>query len=289
MKKLSLFVAGIILIVFSSCTQAKKETTINAMSFNLRLDTPIDSLNNWQYRKNVAAQIILQKNIDVVGVQEALHNMMEDLESAMPEYTAIGVGREDGKEKGEYSAIFYKTKKFTEKKSGTFWLSETPDVPGSMGWDAACTRVATWVVLEDNETKENFFFVNTHLDHIGVKARQNGVHLMIEKAMKEANGLPFIITGDFNASPDSNVIQYVKNQENPKILMAREIAKEKHDKKGTFHDFGKIAEGEREYIDFIFVSEGCTVLYYEAIDDKLNDIYLSDHNPIWAKITLKQK
>lgn len=269
-------------------SEEKQITKINVMSFNLRYDNSGDGENNWQFRKDTAAKIIKEKHIDIIGTQEALANMMEDLKERLPEYNAIGVGREDGINQGEYSSIFYKKDRFEEIKSGNFWLSETPNTPGSLGWDAACTRIATWAVLKDLQTELTFFFVNTHLDHVGVEARKNGVELMIQKAMKEANGLPFIITGDFNAEPNSDVIGFVKNYQNPKIVWAREIAKNKSDKTGTFHDFGKIAENERSYIDYIFVSENATVPYYEVVDEKLNEIYISDHNPIWATIELSE-
>ena len=178
-----------------------KSLELNVMTYNIRYDNPEDSLNNWQYRKNVAAKIIQTKDIDIVGTQEVLHNQLVDLQERLPEYTAIGVGRQDGKEQGEYSALFYKKNRFTEVSSGYFWLSETPEVAGSKGWDGACERIATWAILKDKQTGREVFAINTHLDHVGKIARQEGVTLLLTKAAELSKGLPIIMTGDFNATP----------------------------------------------------------------------------------------
>jgi endonuclease/exonuclease/phosphatase family metal-dependent hydrolase len=258
------------------------------MTFNIRLDHADDSLNNWQYRKDIAAQAIKNYDVDIVGTQEVLPNQMQDLRERLSEYTALGVGREDGANKGEYSALFYKKDKFKEIKSGTFWLSETPEKPGSMGWDAACTRVATWALLEDITTSKRFFAINTHLDHIGQKARINGVSLILKKAHAIAGGLSVILTGDFNSEPTSDVIQHVISNKIPNHLVnSRDIAITKNDALGTFHDFGRLPENKREYIDYIFVSKGTKVLEYKVAEEKMNNIFLSDHNPVFAKIVIK--
>lgn len=275
------------LVTLFSCQ--KKEMNLNVMSFNIRLDAASDSLNNWKYRKDVAAQIVKNYDIDIVGMQEVTPGQMQDLKDRLTEYTALGVGREDGTngpESGEASPLFFKKDKFKALNSGTFWLSETPDT-ASMGWDAACKRVATWAVLEEISTGNKLFAVNTHLDHVGKVARINGVKLMLDKAMEVAEGYPVVLTGDFNSTPTSDVVQYVLSDENPRHLLAsRDIAEKKKDKQGTFHDFGRISLEEQEYIDYIFVSKGVVVKDYEVIPDKLDNVFLSDHNPIFAKIVI---
>lgn len=288
MKKLLYAVSAILaLTILSSCGESKP-LELNVMTFNIRLDAASDSLNNWKYRKDVAADIIKKYDIDIVGTQEVLPNQMQDLRDRLPEYTALGVGREDGKNEGEFSALFYKKDKFKEIESGTFWLSETPEVAGSMGWDAACTRVATWAFLEDVATQKRVFAINTHLDHVGVQARINGVTLMLEKAHAIAGDLPVILTGDFNAEPTSDVIQHVISDKTPNNLVStRDIAKTKVDAIGTFHDFGRIAEENREYIDYIFVSKGTEVLEYKVAETMVDSVYVSDHNPVYAKIVMK--
>ena len=154
---------------------------VNVMTFNVRYDNPDDSLNNWNYRKDRVANAIRFYDADIVGTQEVLHNQMEDLRQRLPGYESIGVGREDGKEAGEYSALWYRADRFTAKESGWFWLSETPEVAGSKGWDGACERIATWAKLQDKLTGKELFVMNTHLDHVGVAARREGVKLVSSK------------------------------------------------------------------------------------------------------------
>ncbi len=265
-----------------------KPLELNVMSYNIRYDNPDDSLNNWQYRKDVAAKIIQTKDIDIVGTQEVLHNQLVDLQERLPEYTAIGVGRQDGKEQGEYSALFYKKDRFNEVSSGYFWLSETPEVAGSKGWDGACERIATWAILKDKQTGREVFAINTHLDHVGKIARQEGVTLLLTKAAELSKGLPIILTGDFNATPDSDVIKHVTNTSLKEHLTnAKTNAKEFSGTEWTFHDFGKIPVENRDYIDYIFVSNNIETDKFEVLPEKLDDVFLSDHVPVIAKIKIK--
>ncbi len=286
-KPIYLLVAFLSIIGLGACKETKP-LELNVMSFNIRYDNPEDSLNNWEYRKDAVSQTVLNYDVDILGTQEVLDNQLQDLKTALSEYTAIGVGREDGVAAGEFSALFYKKDRFKEIHSGTFWLSETPDQPGSKGWDAACERIATWAFLEDISTKKRFFAINTHLDHVGVEARINGVKLMIEKAYEKAGDLPVVLTGDFNSEPSSDVIQFITSDSiSNQLISTRDYAIDKKDKPWTFHDFERLPIDKRPYIDYIFVSKDVQVLKYEVVDEKLNDILVSDHNPIVAKIAIK--
>ena len=164
----------------ASCGQVKQQAPalepINVMSFNIRYDNPEDSLDNWKFRKDRAANAIRFYNVDILGTQEVLHNQLEDLKQRLPEYDVIGVGREDGKEKGEYSALWYKKDRFTLIDSGYFWLSETPEVAGSKGWDGACERIASWAKLKDKVTgKEVFAFDCQGTKYLSVAPHENSM------------------------------------------------------------------------------------------------------------------
>ncbi len=276
--------------LLNSCSE-QEQANFNIMSFNIRYDNPEDSLNNWKYRENIVAQIIKDQKIDIVGTQEVLHNQLVDLIKQLADYQSIGVGREDGIEKGEYSALFYNKNRFDEINTGYFWLSETPEVAGSLGWDGACERIATWAILKDKESKKELFIINTHLDHVGKLARQEGVTLLIQRASELSKGLPIIITGDFNASPQSDVIKHVLDDNNPiQMEDSRLVATTQGlntEGEWTFHGFGEVPIEKREYIDYIFVSEDIQVDEFTILPEKLNNVYLSDHRPIVAKITIK--
>ena len=283
MKKIIYSISMLLLAGLFSCTN--EPLPLRVMTFNIRYDNPGDSLNSWQYRKDVAAKTIEEYDVDLLGTQEVLANQLNDLQERLPQYAAIGVGRADGKEAGEYSAILYKKDKFEEERSGWFWLSETPEVAGSKGWDGACERIATWAVLKEKRTGKHLFFINTHLDHVGKVARREGVKLLLERAKAESNGLPAIITGDFNASPESEVIQHILTDGT--FFDTRLLAPSVPEISGTFHGFGEIPVERRKIIDYIFVTGGIAVHTYTVLPEKQDSIYLSDHRPVVASIEIQ--
>ena len=275
--------------IASSCGQVKQQASapepVNVMSFNIRYDNPEDSLDNWQYRKDRAANAIRFYDVDILGTQEVLHNQLEDLKQRLPEYGVIGVGREDGKEKGEYSALWYKKDRFNLLDSGYFWLSETPEVAGSKGWDGACERIASWAKLQDKVSGKEFFALNTHLDHVGVAARREGISLMLDKVNELSGNLPVVVTGDFNASPESDVIKHVTDPSNPEHLTdARQASAIVYGPAWSFHDFGKIPYDKRPLIDYVFVRNGLKVLRYGVLAETENNAFLSDHAPILVTV-----
>src|SRR6185436_4361713 len=160
---------------------------LNVMTFNIRYNTKNDSLNAWPYRKDNAASQVKFHNVHILGVQEALYDQMMDLSQSLTKYKYTGVGRDDGNTKGEYSAIFYDTTRLKLIESSTFWLSLTPEVPGSKGWDADITRIVTWARFKDKISKKIFFVFNTHFDHIGQEARRESAKL-IKQRVKEIAG-----------------------------------------------------------------------------------------------------
>lgn len=257
---------------------------LNLMTFNVRNDNPEDSLNNWKYRKDFAANMIRFYDIDVLGTQEVLNNQLNDLLSALPQYTYAGVGRLDGKKAGEYSAILYKKDKFDLLDSGNFWLSENPSAAGVKGWDAACERIVTWVILKEKKTEKKFAFINTHFDHVGKIARRESAKLLLSRVDEIAKGLPFFVSGDFNSTPQSEVLTILtdKNRTNH-LIDSRSIAPLIYGPAWTNHSFGEVPMEKRRIIDYIFVNNKVKVEVVAVIAERLNNLYVSDHNPVLLK------
>ncbi len=292
----TLILTSLAAIAMTACSQSDKaaspsvypiDESINVMSFNIRYDNPEDSMNNWQYRKDRAATAIKFYDADIIGTQEVLANQLADLKERLPEYTAIGVGRDDGKEDGEFNALFFRTNRFEMLESGTFWLSETPEVAGSRGWDGACNRIATWARLKDRATGKTLLALNTHLDHRGRVARREGISLMFEKVNELSQGAPVIVTGDFNSTPESDVIAHVTDVNDPNHLTnSREIAQVVYGPKWSFHDFGSIPYESRPLIDYVFVRGNMNVNRYGVLAETDSEEFLSDHSPVLVNLTL---
>ncbi|WP_295938822.1 endonuclease/exonuclease/phosphatase family protein [uncultured Alistipes sp.] len=264
-------------------TACGSAATLNVMTFNMRYDNPEDGENNWKYRYERVAEVILTNDIDVLGTQELLFGQLDDLKGLLPGYANVGVGREDGADEGEFSAVFFKRDRFTPLQSGTFWLSETPNVAGSKGWDGACERIATWVVLRDRNGSE-FLFINTHLDHVGEVAREEGVNLLMERIARLRGERPVILTGDLNAEPQSSVVAHV--QQGGLLRDTKAVAAQKRGPRWSFSDFGQIPVQDRPLIDYIFVSSDLEALRYEVLPDTLGGGYVSDHAPVMAVIKI---
>lgn len=257
----------------------------NVMTFNIRLNTASDSLNAWPYRKDLVASQVLFHDIKILGVQEALHDQLLDLQERLPNYKFCGVGRDDGKTRGEYSAIFYDTTRFAVLATETFWLSETPGIPGSKSWDAAITRICTWVKFKDLQTKRNFFVFNTHFDHIGKTARKESAVLIQKKADNIAKNTAAIIMGDFNSTPDSDPYQLLVNKNDKKHFTdAKEISQTPHyGPTGSFNGFGT-KERDDKPIDFIFLKGKWKVLKHASISQTWQGRFASDHFAVMASL-----
>lgn len=276
-------------LLVSSCTM--KRQTLQVMSYNIRLDTEADSVNQWKNRPEKVIGLIKKYKPDLFGVQEALHNQMLDLQNGLSEYSYVGVGRDDGKEKGEYSAIFYKKEKFEVLLQNTFWLSETPEVPGSKSWDAAITRVVTLAILKDKITGKQFLYANTHFDHIGKEARRNSSTLiknLISNSIKvfstqnENQELPVIVSGDFNSEPTDAPYLTLTNGEHFSLRDSRPA----DNLTGTFCGF-ELNKMECKTIDYIFHSEDWKASNYQVIQDNDGTYYPSDHLPVLVTLSLK--
>ena len=276
MKK-TLSIIAALLVMLPASIQAKKDNEnpeIKVMSYNIRHGRAKDGTNSWPLRYPATAMMIEDQKPDVFGVQEALDFQILFIEENCRDYESIGVGREDGKKDGEFMSIFYNKKNIKVLKWGTYWLSETPDTP-SKGWDAQCYRTATWALMKDKRTGKKFYYVNTHLDHKGAEAQKNGLALIVERiAEMNPEGLPMILTGDFNVTPDNPVL----NDLNTKMKSAQDTAT-KTDDRGTFNGWGK----KSSKIDYIYYSGFSACPQFEVVTKKYADrTFISDHFPITA-------
>jgi len=283
MKKMIIWLLSMA-VVTSSYAQAP----FNVMSFNIRYNNPGDSLNAWPYRKDLVASQIRFHEAHIIGVQEALHGQMMDLIERLPGYRYVGVGRDDGKEKGEYSAIIFDSTRLQLLLTKTFWLSPQPEVPGSKGWDAAITRIVTWAKFRDRKSKKEFFVFNTHFDHIGKEARRESAKMLIEKVNQLAGKSPAIITGDFNSIPTDEPIQVITDNSNPLHLIdTRTVSRSAHyGPTGTFNGF-RNKEINDDPIDYVFIRNKVKVLKHATFSQTWNGRFSSDHFPMFVQVVIE--
>ena len=257
--------------------------TLTVLTYNIRYDNPSDSLNSWSLRKAWLCEQVRSVNPGIFGIQEGLKHQVTYLDSSFSGYKHIGVGREDGKCKGEFSALFYDAGKFKVLKQSTFWLSPTPGKV-SVGWDAACIRICTYGLFREISTGRKFWVFNTHFDHMGIIARKNSA-LLIRKKINSLNKshFPVILTGDFNDGSESESIR---------IITAEFLDSKSADKsmsiwsEGTFNGFDAIKPAT-ERIDFIFTGFGARATDYRVIREIRDGRYASDHFPVVAEIIFK--
>lgn len=273
------------ILLFVSFLFATAQTEIKVMSYNIRLDVASDGENRWDARKDKVAGLMNYYEADFIDGQEVQHHQLKYLSEKLNGYSYIGVGRDDGKEEGEYSCIFYRKDKFTLIRQSTFWLSPSPDSV-SFGWDAACRRVCTYGLFKSKKTKQFFWVFNTHLDHMGKTARLESVKLIIKKITElNTNNYPVILSGDFNSRPEDEPSQYVMaNMQN-----SRSISQQVYGSADTWNAF-KFNEKPNGCIDYIFLShyKYITVSKFATLTDSYDMKYPSDHFPILATITINK-
>lgn len=255
------------------------QEVIRIMSFNIRCTNV--GKDSWEDRIGIVTETINKSNADSVGVQEATPEWMATLDKELTKYAWIGVGRDDGKNQGEFSSIFYLKDKYNLVDSGTFWLSETPEKP-SLGWDAGCNRVCTWAVLENKETKEQYVHINSHFDHVGTKAREESVKLILAHAEKYKD-LPVVFTADMNVEEGSN---------NYKAMVSGCLKDTKYltdDSMNylTYHDT-KPSSHRNDVIDYVMVNDKFNVLSYKVVTAGIDNRYVSDHFPVYADLEIKK-
>lgn len=274
------------LLLGSVRAQEVAPVPLKVMTFNLRYNNPEDGPNAWPHRQEMVAAVFTEQAVDFAGLQEVLAGMIGDLQRLLPQYAFIGVGREDGKQKGEYAPIFYRRDKFVCEKQGTFWLSPTPEEVGSKGWDAALARIATWGVFRDKGSNREFFFMNTHFDHRGDEARRQSAKLLIERCAALGKGLPVVLSGDFNSTAEMSAIRTLVSDGRLKLTNTEAVSHTPHTGGAvSFNDFGKTTEGE--VIDYIFVGPGIDVASHAFLPIIKDGVYVSDHWPAVSEIVVK--
>jgi endonuclease/exonuclease/phosphatase family metal-dependent hydrolase len=272
----------ILFILFLFTISMTHAQTVKVMTYNIRYATPKDGINSWDNRKEKVYTLLKKYDPDILGVQEALNVQLKDIYANVPGYEWNGVGRDDGKESGEFSAVFYKRSKFDVIDFKTYWLSETPDVPGSKSWDAAITRIVTWVRFKDKVSGKTFQVFNTHFDHMGKEARKNSsaiIQKWIQELGKKYNE-EVIVTGDFNVE---------KTDEPYAVIMAPGNLNDTRpvtDTAGTFCNFGVNSQPCRG-IDYIFATKKWQSSDFKVIQDNDGVNYPSDHLPVMVTLTLK--
>jgi len=284
MKLRSLFILLYIVGITTLYAQEVKYAT-----FNIRYaDGDRHTQHDWKLRRDSLANFILKQNISICGMQEVLEDQLKDLRELLPKYDYVGVGRDDGKKKGEFSPIFYLKEEWKALKSGTFWLSPTPHIIGSKGWDAALPRIATWALLENNKNGKKIMAINTHFDHVGQVARVESGRLILKKTQELAENIPLILTGDFNVGEDSDVYYSITHNEQFPIIDTFHSGAPHQGIKYTWHNFAKIKVNQCSKIDFIFVSPTIKVknTFIPAESRKQDAFLMSDHNPVIATLQL---
>lgn len=276
----SLIVAALSAILLCSCVTAD-DPAIDVMTFNIRMDTPRDSINAWPNRAAIVADFVNNQIPDLLGMQEVLWHQYQYLDSALIGYGSVAAGRDDGLRAGEACPVFYRLGRFDRIEDGTFWLSATPDLPGSVGWGAALTRIATWVRLYDKVQQDTLLFFNTHFDHISDSARvmSSGVLLgMVRKLVGDNN---FVITGDFNARPESLAIERMKEGG---LAVDSYLISETPPAGETYTFNGWKDEAGEGRIDYIFVRSGMKALTHKTHRVIEERVFISDHWPVTARV-----
>ncbi|MFB6456416.1 endonuclease/exonuclease/phosphatase family protein [Chitinophaga sp. Hz27] len=260
-------------------------------SYNLRYDNKSDSLhgNGWQRRYPVIANLLRFHGYDIFGTQEGLKHQLQNLKDSLPGFAYIGVGRDDGKEAGEHSAIFYNTQLFKVEKQGNFWLSEVEDKPNK-GWDAVLPRICTWGLFKEIKTGFTFYMFNLHMDHVGVQARAESAKLILKKIREMTAGRPVILTGDFNV--DQNSESYLLLANSNVLFDAYTTTKLRYALTATFNNFKPDVTSDKR-IDHVFLTKDFIVQRYGILDDTYRSQdgdtgvarLPSDHFPVLVEVT----
>ena len=257
-----------------------QQSTMTVTSYNIRYDNPKDAPDTWDNRHPVIVNMVKFHDMDIVGIQEGLHHQVVDLAEGLGDFGYVGVGRDDGAEKGEYTAIFYRKGNFKVLESNTFWLSEDTTKPNK-GWDAQLPRICTWAKFEEVATGKQFYVFNTHFDHVGVQARLNSAALIMDKAKEIAGDATVILTGDFNIDQDNEVYKSINDSD--MFNDSYEVAYLVYANNGTFNSFDNTKSTDRR-IDHVFVTPDVNVKKFGILTDTYKSRFPSDHFPVLVEV-----
>ena len=288
MKKTIFFLAMCFLaVIHLPAQESPRDFELKVMTFNVRFDNPGDGINAWEHRIPLVETYMAEVAPDIVGVQESLHHQNTDMLRIMPGYQYIGTGRDDGRQGGEYSPIFFRSDRFELLGHGQFWLSETPDVPGSIGWEAILPRVVAWARLKDRESGLDLYVFNTHFSHVSDLARRKSMEFMSEQIRKIAGDKRVVVTGDFNITKGSELYydmlaQFYRNNrlQNAELISQAPVS-------GAHSTFNAFREDvAARVIDYIFVDGHFRVDTYQVDRIMQDGVFISDHWPVWARVVL---
>lgn len=254
---------------------------LNVMSFNIRYGTADDGPNRWELRRDMLITLVRDQRPDILGLQEALHFQIDEMLAAMPEYRMVGVGRSDGGQGGEYSAILYRAPRLTPRRTETFWFSDTPTVVKSNTWGAALERICTWALFDDKQGS-SFYAFNVHLDHVSQPAREKSVALLLDRITARSPAAPVVVTGDFNSGEANPATRAM-------LASFRDTFRVIHPQVtevGTANAF-KFGQTRGEKIDYIFVETETEVLAADILRTSRDNRYPSDHFPVTARIRFR--
>jgi endonuclease/exonuclease/phosphatase family metal-dependent hydrolase len=288
MKNIYLSFIVIFSFFLAACSGKVNMNKIKVMTFNIRYDNPGDSIYSWTNRASQICNFVKNEKPDIVGLQEVLIQQYDDLDSVLKEYSSVGVGRDDGAKAGEMNPIFYRKARFDMVRTITFWLSETPDIPGSKAWGASLPRIITWMELVEKKNHAHFFFFNTHFADDSDSARIMSSQALLSAVESVADGFPFIITGDFNMLPSSKGYEILTGPaESVPLLKDSYLISEKRPT-GPASTFNVLSDkdGTGRY-DYIFVRNGMKVFDHSTVIIKEKGIFISDNWPIMASVSIK--
>ncbi len=286
---LVLVVAVAALAAQSPQTPPPAGVPLTVMSFNIRYGTARDGANHWTERRALLFDVVRDADADLIGLQEALDAQIQELLETQPQYAVIGVGRDDGRSRGEYAAILYRRARFRVAASGTFWLSETPDVVASTSWGNTITRICTWARFVDRDGRA-FWHYNVHLDHQSQPSRERSSALVAARILaRGAAGEPVLVTGDFNAGETNPAVTRLTQawQGAPAMFVDTFRARHPDERRvGTFTGF-KFGQLDGEKIDYVLVPPGTEILDASIVRTSRGDRYPSDHFPVTARVVLR--